>query len=145
MKNLSRFILATIAPTALAVGAISQSDAISDKCRVKIKGYHHATVWEDARVRILVEAGSACGTKPGGLLELENVKLTIESGSEKIARLHSHTGLISQNQGKFVMGETFGPIEPGSRIPLVSTLLVDFKTHSIRSPQGIYLDLKPVR
>lgn len=143
--KISRLLVATIVPTALAVGAISPSEYISKECRVQIKGYHHAAIWEDARVRILVEAASACGNLPGGLLELENVRLTVESDSESITHLQSSSAMISQSQGKFVMVASYGPVEPSGRIPLVATLLVDFNTHSIRSPQGIYMDLKRAR
>ena len=123
-----------------ASGAVKYFREYPDSdCPVLIKKYKNFSIWNNGNSRIAVEADSACAGRPGRALELKNVQLTIESGQTRIARLFSPTGIISQRQGRLIMGEIYGPTE-SALFPATPTLLVDFNDNSVRSPTGTYFD-----
>jgi hypothetical protein len=108
-------------------------------CPVLMTGYRHTVSWYQGKNRVKIEATQACGARYGHPLELQNVKLTIESNQTVIARFFSSTGTLSPREGRLIMGQAARLNGPSAAF---TNLLIDFKTGEARAPSGFYLRLK---
>ena len=111
-------------------------------CPTKVEKFRNSVTWVGSANRILIEADSACGSKAGNLLSLENVRLTIQGAGKTYASLVSISGAYSSRQHEFLLGKTSSVTDQGC-LRGVDVLVVDLKTGELRTPgRRIFLKAK---
>lgn len=136
-------IVTAIAPISTSVASATEvkspTTGLIKKCHVFIQGYAHITTWYDENSKIRIKAQSACASRWGRPLDLKNVSLSIIKNGQVIAQLDSPTGTVDQRQRRFLLGQSFGPVE-NTPITNLNALVIDMKTGTIRS-DGLYFEL----
>ncbi len=112
-------------------------DPLND-CPSHFDGFQHRVVWHSGGKRLLIQANRACGDKLGHTYELENVSISIVSGTTEIARLESPSAVYSLAQNKIVVGDS---VESSALHCLGNTPLIaiDLASSEVRIPGRRFL------
>jgi hypothetical protein len=109
-----------------------------------IEHYTHAVVWNGAGSRLRIEAAQGCASRPDAPVELQDVRVTLETPGAAPVVMTAPWGMVTPRMDRFLLGAHYGPL-PKSRLSNAYPVTFELKRGIVRSPGGVYLDLKSSR